>query len=301
MVGRTPELDRPSKRLAYLVEAALAYPVFTIIGWLPIRLASNIGGWLGRTIGYRSGLTKRARQNLIRALPDLSTDAVEDILKSMWDNVGRTLFEFPNLEKLNMDGPDPDVIVEGADIVARLKDSDQASIFVGGHFANWEVAAHTVWHLGIPLQLIYRAPNNPLVDKLFKKRLKQPDAVIPKGNEGARHAVRALKNKGQLGMLIDQKMNDGIAVPFLGMPAMTAPALAIFALKFKCPVVAARVERLDGPTFRVRFFKPTTFEPTGDKETDILNLMTAVNDQLGDWVKDNPAQWLWLHNRWPKN
>ena len=52
-------------------------------------------------------------------------------------------------------------------------------------------------------------------------------------------------------MLVDQKMNDGIAVPFFGRDAMTAPALAQIALKFRCPVVPAKVERIKGARFRI--------------------------------------------------
>jgi lauroyl/myristoyl acyltransferase len=37
-------------------------------------------------------------------------------------------------------------------------------------------------------------------------------------------------------------MNDGIPVPFFGHPAMTAPALAVLALRFDCDVVNATLE-----------------------------------------------------------
>ena len=44
-------------------------------------------------------------------------------------------------------------------------------------------------------------------------------------------------------MLVDQKMNDGIPVPFFGRDAMTAPALALLALRYDCAVVPIRMER----------------------------------------------------------
>ncbi|HER26319.1 MAG TPA: lauroyl acyltransferase, partial [Rhodospirillales bacterium] len=28
-------------------------------------------------------------------------------------------------------------------------------------------------------------------------------------------------------------------------------------------------------------------------------IMTRINQQLEQWIRDKPAQWLWLHNRWP--
>ena len=54
---------------------------------------------------------------------------------------------------------------------------------------------------------------------------------IPKGAVGARADHGALRRGTHLALLADQKMNDGIPVPFFGRPAMTAPALAVLALR----------------------------------------------------------------------
>ena len=101
-------------------------------------------------------------------------------------------------------------------------------------------------------------------------------------------------------MLVDQKMNDGISVPFLGRQAMTAPALAELALKYGCPIVPARVERLNGAHFRLTFYPPMEIPNSGDKQTDTLSIMTVVNQQLGNWIMERPEQWVWVHNRWPE-
>ena len=100
-------------------------------------------------------------------------------------------------------------------------------------------------------------------------------------------------------MLVDQKMNDGIAVPFLGQAAMTAPALAVFALKYRCPVVPARVTRLGGARFRITFEPPLPVPDSGDHHADVRTMMTRVNAIIERWIRAAPEQWLWLHNRWP--
>ena len=80
---------------------------------------------------------------------------------------------------------------------------------------------------------------------------------------------------------------------------MSAPALAQFALKFKCPVIPVKVERLQGPNFRFTCYPPLEITPSGDKQADILDITTRVNAILESWIREQPAQWLWLHNRWP--
>ena len=100
-------------------------------------------------------------------------------------------------------------------------------------------------------------------------------------------------------MLVDQKMNDGIAVPFFGRAAMTAPALAQLGLRYRCPVVPVRLERLAGCRFRVTIHPPLSFPDTGDQAADVRTTMTAVNALLEGWIRAGPEQWLWLHRRWP--
>jgi KDO2-lipid IV(A) lauroyltransferase len=102
-----------------------------------------------------------------------------------------------------------------------------------------------------------------------------------------------------MAMLVDQKMNDGISVPFLGLDAMTAPAVAQLAYRYECPLVPGRVERLGGAHFRVSFYPPLEKPDSGDRQADIEALMGMVNATLGDWVRERPEQWLWIHNRWP--
>ena len=100
-------------------------------------------------------------------------------------------------------------------------------------------------------------------------------------------------------MLADQKMNDGIPVPFFGRPAMTAPALAALALRFDCDVLPARAERLAGAHFRLTVFPPLPLPRTGDSHADAAALMAQVNAILETWIRDRPEQWFWVHQRWP--
>ena len=121
--------------------------------------------------------------------------------------------------------------------------------FFGGHFANWEVGPFTLRRLlGVPLASVYRASNNPWADQLIL-RLRRAPLSIPKGGKGGRELLRWLKSGGHVG--VDQKLNDGIAVPFFSRDTMTALAVARFGLKFGCPLVPVAAERLGGAHFRI--------------------------------------------------
>jgi len=118
--------------------------------------------------------------------------------------------------------------------------------------------------------------------------------LIPKGLVAARRAIAALRRDTHLTLLADQKMNDGIPVPFFGRPATTAPALAVLALRFDCDVLPARVERLDGARFRLTVLPPLPLPRSGEPYADAAALMAGGNATLEEWIRDRPGQWLWL-------
>ena len=151
---------------------------------------------------------------------------------------------------------------------------------------------------GISVAQIYRAANNPSVDRMII-RFRGDGELIPKGAVAARRAIAVLRRGMHLTMLADQKMNDGIPVPFFGRTAMTSSALASLALRFDCDVLPVRVERLGGARFRLTVFPPLPLPRSGDRHADVAALMARVNQILEEWIRDRPEEWFWLHRRWP--
>jgi len=283
--------------VSYPLQGMMGYIFVFLVRLLPLKFASNLGGRLGRWIGPRIGITRRARRNLGLAFPDKTPRQIEHIVEGMWENLGRFVFEYPLLDRIDMQR---DVEIVGGEHIDALRDDDKPGILFSGHFANWEIVPLVPRTRNLTTHIFYRAPNNPYVEAIFARaHLESGSTMIPKGPKGARMGLKVLGDGGHLGMLIDQKMNDGIAVPFFGRDAMTAPALAQFALKYDCPVIGGQIERLDGCKFRVTFYPPMDIQATGNRHGDITAIMTRVNQTLEDWIRAHPEQWLWLHNRWP--
>jgi KDO2-lipid IV(A) lauroyltransferase len=283
---------------SYRIEAWLAALLFGGFGLLPLDRASALGGALARAIGPRLGLTKRARLNLRRALPELDAAQTEAIIRGMWDNLGRVAAEYPHLRKIKVFAGDGRVETRGLEHLDRALAAGRRVILFSGHLANWEIAALAGGQYGLDIAQIYRAANNPLVDRLVGRLRGDQGELIPKGAVASRRAVAALRRGGHLSLLVDQKMNDGIAAPFFGRDAMTAPALALFALHYDCDVLPVRIERIDGAHFQLTVYPKLVVPGSGDRDADVLALMTEVNRTLEGWIRERPEQWFWLHRRW---
>jgi KDO2-lipid IV(A) lauroyltransferase len=293
-----PEPSAPAVSRRHRVEAASAALFFAAMRLLPLDAASAAGGALARHIGPWLPLSRRARANLARTLPELSSAERRRIVAAMWDNLGRVAAEYPHLSRIGVFAGDGRVAVEGLEHLEAALAEGRQVIMLGGHLANWELAPLAAAQYGLPMTHLYRAANNPLVDRMIA-RFRGGAAFAPKGAVGSRRAFAALRGGGHLGMLVDQKLNDGIAVSFFGRPAMTASAPALLALHFGCAVLPVRVERRRGAHFRLTVCPPLSLPRTGNRDADVAALMAAVNLTLEGWIRERPGQWFWLHRRWP--
>ena len=288
------------KAARYWLEGVAARLGFAMLGALPLDLASALGGGLMRMLGPRLGVSKTASRNLGRAFPDLTPTQIDTTVRAMWDNIGRTAAETPHLADFQCYQPDGRIEVVGAEHIDHARDDGVAGVFFSGHLANFELLGLSLTQRDIDLVNTYRAANNPHVDKLVMRvRKAARGRHAAKGTRGGREIVRALKEGQHVAILIDQKQNDGIAVPFFGRDAMTNPTVAQLALRYRCPIIPGDIERLDGAHFRLTIHPPIEFEPTGDTDADVHAIMTQLNAMLEAWIRRRPEQWFWVHRRWP--
>jgi KDO2-lipid IV(A) lauroyltransferase len=289
--------------LRWRAEALLARGGFALLRALgPVR-ASNLGGAVARAIGPYLPVSRVAEANLRRAMPEHDARARAGIVRGVWENLGRTIGELPHVARLaaTAEGPGWELHIVPRSLV--LLRSPEPSIWVSAHMGNWEVLPRAAALEGTGVASFYRPIANPYIDAfMLRMRAGLTGADMPafrKGAAGARQALAWLNRGGRLAMLVDQKMNDGIQCRLFGLPAMTAPAAAVFALRHRCPLVPACVERIGPARFRITCEAPLPLPATGDRNADIAALTQAINDRLESWIRARPEQWLWLHRRWP--
>ncbi len=283
------------KKAKHYIEAGALYLLFTALKLLPLDAASFIGGCMARSIGPYLSAHKTAKENLTKIFPKLKKNEINKIVYKMWDNLGRVAAELAHIQS--------DKIVNRIDIkgAENFPAHGKPGFMFSGHIGNWELLACVAQKSGRPVTGIYRGANNPIVDAMIEKiRAPRYFAMIPKGRQGAVKIARAIKNNEALAMLVDQKMNDGISVPFLGFPAMTAPAIAELALRYDIPIIPAYAIRKKGAYFESVIFPPLEYVKTGNKEKDVENIMLAINCIVEGWIREHPEQWFWVHKRWPK-
>ena len=292
------------KKIFYFLESIPIFLFYFLSLVMPPSLASSMGGKFLSLIGPKLKKNQIAKKNLKKVFPEKNNEEIETIISGMWENLGRVAAEYPHLKKFNLYSggrlKSLNVRVVGKRYIEQLRDDRRPGIFFSAHLGNWEINAKSAVQRGLPLTLIYRKPNNPFSDFLVKRaRSHITNSFAAKGKEGARKAIKVLSKGGHLAMLVDQKMNDGISIPFFGVNAMTAPAIAELAIKFNCPIVPARVKRIKGTKFEIKLYPPIKIPTSSNKKEKIYKIMVQVNEIIEDWIREAPEQWLWVHDRWP--
>lgn len=290
------------KRIGWRLEA-WAYDVLCLVLTpFPFSWISGFGGWLLRMIGPLTRKHHIARTGLKIAFPDADDTEIKALLKAQWENTGRTFAEFPILHRLKVFGEDSRVTINGLEHLEHLRDTDNVAVIVTGHFANWEVMAAVLTQSGLPVQITYRHINNPHLDKRVRKQREAYGTrlLVPKsGPRGARQLLSALETGESIALLNDQKFNGGIAVPFFGVDAMTAPGPTRLALKSGAPLLPLSITR-DGAHFTMTIHDPITLSPTGDRVEDMRSGTLRITQFIEDRIRETPEQWFWVHRRWPK-
>ncbi len=287
------------RRLAWAIETALFDAFAFVARAFPVDAVSAFGGGLLRLLGPLSGTHKTAARNMRLAFPDMPAVERKRLLSDQWENVGRLAAEFPLTDRLTPASGRVDIV--GGERLRVLAASGRPAVLISGHFSNWEIMAGVIVHEGVRCQVTYRAANNPGIDRriIEARRRYGVRLLAPKGGDGSREILEAMKRGESVAILNDQKFNGGVAAPFFGRLVHTAPAATRLALRFDTDLIPMSVERTKGARFRVIVHEPIVVPRTGDRTADIAAGVAAVNAFVEARVRERPHEWFWVHKRWP--
>jgi KDO2-lipid IV(A) lauroyltransferase len=183
----------------------------------------------------------------------------------------------------------------------EIKASGRPTVFVSGHFANWEIMAATKTLAGIEGVLAYRGANNPYIDQRMRDSRRRYGVTLfaPKGKEGGREVMAALKSGLSVGILADQKYYEGPLAPFFGHLVRTQHAPVRFAMRFGAHLQPGWVERTKGARFRVFVAEPIALPAEGGTPADVEEGLRRINAFIEERARARPWEYWWVHRRFP--
>tara|TARA_X000000950_G_scaffold144547_2_gene178926 strand:+ start:3050 stop:3907 length:858 start_codon:yes stop_codon:yes gene_type:complete len=282
------------KILNYLFQSIIIYSFFFIGKIMGINISRKIFSSLFFFIAPIFKSKKIINSNLdIFSKRDSSINK-EKIIADMWKNYGKTFIEYIFLNRLRKESSH--IIFKGEKNLIQSVQNGKPSIFISGHFANFELMSMEITKKNIPLATIYRPLNNfflnPFMEFLRKKYV-CPNQ-IKKGINGVRETIEYIKKKHCIALMIDQRVSEGEKVNFFDKSALTTTLPAQLSIKFDLDIIPVFIERDKDNKFKIEFQKAINPKNFKDK----LELTKELNNILEKMVIRNPGQWIWTHNRW---
>ncbi len=265
-----------------------------------IAIGKRVGNLAYKTCG---GLRRTGERNLQLAFPDMKQDERERILRGCFTSLGRLLGEFSHLSKQTTQSLSE--LVEYDEVSMSYLREAQATgrgiIFLTLHLGAWELLSFAHSALHHPLAFMVRRLDNPLLEAFVdKRRTRFGNETIDK-KSSVRRAIKVLRDGGTLGILADlnTQPQEGVFVPFFGIPTCTTMGVAMFALRTNAvvlPVCAPYDEKRGKYLFQGQ--PMIDIQRTGDNEKDVLEITARSTQAIENFVRRYPEQWLWIHKRW---
>ena len=267
--------------------------IFKIIG---LKNSSALGGKLFKIIGPFFRSSDLIHKNIKTAFPNISQDKIIKITNEMWDNYGRIFAEYMFIKKFRQNRSKKNIIIEGQEILNKIRDKGTPVVFVSGHFSNFELMAMQIETSGINLSTIYRPLNNSFLNYLMEKIRKNfiCKKQIKKGMSGMRELIKLHKKNYSTALMIDQRVTEGIKSIFFNHEAFTTTIPAQLVKKFGVSIVPIYIERFEEIKFKMIVYEPIYFT----KDSSVKIITDKLNKILEKMILKNPEQWIWSHNRW---
>ena len=281
------------------------FALLKLIAFVPSLYPRFFFVWKGRCLGSLLRVckfrVKVAEENVGRAFPEFSPAEKEFFLRRAYQELGitfleilRTFYKFDRFVERLSD-------VEGQQHLEEALAKGKGVFVMTAHLGNWEVlTASGPVLFGTPVTMVTKQLKPNWLHRAAvttRELLGVKMACEPRTMQGI---MRALKKKEIVGFVMDQFTGApvGARVPFFGVPVGSHTALATLALRTGAPVVPAISVRKPNGRYLIRFDPAFETIDTGDQEQSILQNTAAYVARTEEWVREFPAQWMWIHRRW---
>jgi Kdo2-lipid IVA lauroyltransferase/acyltransferase len=259
--------------------------------------AARLGGVAYRLVKSRR---KIAITNLERAYGDaLTPEEREEIVHRVFQNIGRTLFEFARFRRIKLDGIRRLVTGPGQDVLKKVYEEGKGGIIVTAHFGNWEILGAWVAACGYPMDFLTGTQHNEKVNDLLNSFRSEMQVGIISLATSARQVFKALKANRFTGLVSDQhSASGGIVLDFMGRPASTPKGPALFSIRSGAPLLPFLLRRERWDKHVLIQGEPIYPPSSGDEEADIREMTRRYTAFFEAEIRKYPDQWMWTHRRW---
>lgn len=288
-VGLRPRLETWAVRAALAGAARL--PEF-LLGPLLSFLAAA-----GMRLDRRR--TRAAREFVRQALGELPPSEIERLVRCGWRQLLRVTADTERLLRVPLERMPEHFEVRMSDEARRVFGAERGCILACGHLGNWEAAFAILPALG-PHRVygVAKPPKNRYLSRALQASRERWNVRVISRKGAMRSAPEILKAGGAIGMVIDQRTSGrALLVPFFGRLARCERAPAVLLKRQRVPIVVGMCLMAERP-LHYRIDIRDVLLPEEWARREVEEIVLRVNQGLERMIRENPEQYVWIHDRY---
>ncbi|MES1227872.1 MAG: lysophospholipid acyltransferase family protein [Armatimonadota bacterium] len=254
------------------------------------------GARIGR-IGalFSPGRTAVAVENLGRAFPEMPLAERKALAVKVWEHFGSVAADFLSSRGRSLVQLESTTVVVGQDVVDKALAQGRGALMISGHLGNWERIAAWLSLSGYPLSIIIRDANQQDVNRLVNSVRESTGSKIIARGRATRTILERLHANEIVAMLSDQNSDDAF-IPLFGHMAGIATGAGVLADRTGCAVFSGACMHQGEGRYKLEF--TDNIQPIGVNSFKGEAWMRGIHRWLEEEIRQNPEQWLWIHDRW---
>jgi heptosyltransferase II len=183
---------------------------------------------------------------------------------------------------------------ENSEVVERNILRGRGVVLAISHMGSWELYAQAAFQRPeTRFGTVYQALRNPYLDELINRDRRKGVETFDRKN-GFKAAIALLRKPGCTAVLVDQSAgNGGIWMPFFNRICSTSPLAAALAIRTNSAVVPAAIFTSGFARWRIVYGEEIPYDRNNPEQ-----LTADINAALEGQIRQSPADWFWVHNRW---
>ncbi|MDY0328524.1 MAG: lipid A biosynthesis lauroyl acyltransferase [Arcobacteraceae bacterium] len=268
---------------------------------LPKSVAKICLNWLGVLVRKFDGMHKHIpRANLDFVFGDkLSDEQKEIIIQNSYKNLAYNLYEFVINSSITVEELSQKVTITNEKYILDAIQDNKSIIFVSAHYGNWELLGK-YFSKYKPISVVGRPLNNEYLNNDLKDSRALDNCDILDRSGATRGLMKALKNKHNIGLVVDQHTaptKGGIEIKLFGKKALQTDIPARLALKFDAVILPTFVVLKEFGKYEIKVYPPIEIT----KDSTIESLTQAQAYAIEKQIIELPDLWMWQHKRFKEN
>lgn len=278
--------------------SALIWTLSLLPFWAMYRISDFLFVLIYYCFGYRKRVVYR---NLRNSFPEKTDQEIQVIAKKFYRYLPDIFVEVVKMRRISKKEAKQRLEILNAEEVTQHFENGRSVIIATAHYANWELGVHSLALMTeYPKLIVYKPLSDEVIDDIFNQiRTRFGTTMVPM-KQILRHIVK-LRHQLHISVFAGDQtpvyQDSDYYMTFLNQETLVYTGTERIAKMTNYPVVFCQIGRKDKRGYYYCKFTTLVEDPSQWAEHEITHIYNRFTEQI---IREEPAYWLWSHNRWKR-